>query len=213
MSKSKETLNKQALDELMVVIRRNTQHSACIDNFEKLLYEIDDPIFVNTVVSSMHNLLTELFELFYAIERVPQKKFKAKMLTTKFVEPMRFFSRVKNLANSSMKIRAAIEFLEKNYTYLTVDTDRNPIRLSIEDAEKIINKAIDPDSNYVNWETINRIFYNVDHTNEYIKLFERLKEKARKEMLVWNYIPAIIKAVIQTKRRSLNMDTNSNKFK
>lgn len=213
MSKSKETLNKQALDELMVVIRRNTQHSACIDNFEKLLYEIDDPIFVNAVVSSMYNLLTEVFELFYAINRVPQKKFKAKMLTIQFVEPMRFFSRVKNLANSSMKIRAAIEFLEKNYTYLTVDTDRNPIRLSIEDAEKIINKAIDPDSNYVNWETINRIFYNVDHTNEYIKLFERLKEKARKEMLVWNYIPAIIKAVIQTKRRSLNMDTNSNKFK
>ena len=59
----------------------------------------------------------------------------------------------------------------------------------------------------------NTIFYNVDHTNEYIKLFEILKEKARKEMLVWNYIPAIIKAVIQTKRRSLNMDTNSNKFK
>ena len=213
MSKSKETLNKQALDELMVVIRRNTQHSACIDNFEKLLYEIDDPIFVNAVVSSMYSLLTEVFELFYAINRVPQKKFKAKMLTIQFVEPMRFFSRVKNLANSSMKIRAAIEFLEKNYTYLTVDTDRNPIRLSIEDAEKIINKAIDPDSNYVNWETINRIFYNVDHTNEYIKIFERLKEKARKEMLVWNYIPAIIKAVIQTKRRSLNMDTNSNKFK
>ena len=213
MSKSKETLNKKALDELMVVIRRNTQHSACIDNFEKLLYEIDDSIFVNAVVSSMYNLLTEVFELFYAINRVPQKKFKAKMLTIQFVEPMRFFSRVKNLANSSMKIRAAIEFLEKNYTYLTVDTDRNPIRLSIEDAEKIINKAIDPDSNYVNWETINRIFYNVDHTNEYIKLFERLKEKARKEMLVWNYIPAIIKAVIQTKRRSLNMDTNSNKFK
>ena len=213
MSKSKETLNKQALDELMVVIRRNTQHSACIDNFEKLLYEIDDPIFVNTVVRSMYNLLTEVFELFYAIGRVPQKKFKAKMLTTQFIEPMRFFSRVKNLANSSMKIRAAIEFLEKNYTYLTVDTDRNPIRLSIEDAEKIINKAIDPDSNYVNWETINRIFYNVDHTNEYIKLFERLKEKARKEMLVWNYIPAIIKAVIQTKRRSLDMDTNSKKFK
>ena len=213
MSKSKETLNKKALDELMVVIRRNTQHSACIDNFEKLLYEIDDPIFVNAVVSSMYNLLTEVFELFYAINRVPQKKFKAKMLTIQFVEPMRFFSRVKNLANSSMKIRAAIEFLEKNYTYLTVDTDRNPIRLSIEDAEKIINKAIDPDSNYVNWETINRIFYNVDHTNEYIKLFERLKEKARKEMLVWNYIPAIIKAVMQTKRRSLNMDTNSKKFK
>ena len=213
MSKSKETLNKQALDELMVVIRRNTQHSACIDNFEKLLYEIDDPIFVNTVVSSMHNLLTEVFELFYAIDRVPQKKFKAKMLTTQFVEPMRFFSRVKNLANSSMKIRAAIELLEQKYTDVTVDTDRNPMRLSIEDAEKIINKVINPDSDYVNWKTINRLFYTVNHTNEYIKRLDDLKETARKEMLVWNYIPAIIKAVMQTKRRSLNMDTNSKKFK
>lgn len=213
MSKSKETLNKQALDELMVAIRRNTQHSACIDNFEKLLYEIDEPIFVNTVVSSMHNLLTEVFELFYAIDRVPQKKFKAKMLTTQFVEPMRFFSRVKNLANSSMKIRAAIELLEQKYTDVTVDTDRNPMRLSIEDAEKIINKVINPDSDYVNWKTINRLFYTVNHTNEYIQRLEWLKETARKEMLVWNYIPAIIKAVMQTKRRSLDMDTNSKKFK
>ena len=213
MSKSKETLNKKALDELMVVIRRNTQHSACIDNFEKLLYEIDDPIFVNAVVSSMYNLLTEVFELFYAIDRVPQKKFKAKMLTTQFVEPMRFFSRVKNLANSSMKIRAAIELLEQKYTDVTVDTDRNPMRLSIEDAEKIINKVIDTGSNYVNWKTINKLFYTVDHTNEYIQRLEGIKETARKEMLVWNYIPAIIKAVIQTKRRSLDMDNNSKKSK
>ena len=213
MSKSKETLNKQALDELMVVIRRNTQHSACIDNFEKLLYEIDDPIFVNTVVSSMYNLLTEVFELFYVIDRIPQKKFKAKMLTTQFIEPMRFFSRVKNLANSSMKIRAAIELLEQKYTDVTVDTDRNPMRISIEDAEKIINKVIDTGSNYVNWKTINKLFYTVDHTNEYIQRLEGIKETARKEMLVWNYIPAIIKAVIQTKRRSLDMDNNSKKFK
>ena len=213
MSKSKETLNRQALDELMVVIRRNAQHSACIDNFEKLLYEIDDPIFVNTVVSSMHNLLTEVFELFYAIDRVPQKKFKAKMLTTQFIEPMRFFSSVKTLADNSMKIRASIELLEQKYTEITVDTDRNPMRLSIEDAEKIINKVINPDSDYVNWKTINRLFYTVNHTNEYIKRLDDLKETARKEMLVWNYIPAIIKAVMQTKRRSLNMDTNSKKFK
>ena len=213
MSKSKETLNKQALDELMVAIRRNTQHSACIDNFEKLLYEIDDPIFVNTVVSSMYNLLTEVFELFYVIDRIPQKKFKAKMLTTQFIEPMRFFSRVKNLADSSMKIRAAIELLEQKYTDVTVDTDRNPMRISIEDAEKIINKVIGTGSNYVNWKTINKLFYTVDHTNEYIQRLEEIKETARKEMLVWNYIPAIIKAVIQTKRRSLDMDNNSKKFK
>ena len=213
MSKSKEILNRQALDELMVVIRRNAQHSACIDNFEKLLYEIDDPIFVNTVVSSMHNLLTEVFELFYAIERVPQKKFKAKMFTTQFIEPMRFFSRVKTLADNSMKIRASIELLEQKYTEITVDTDRNPMRISIEEAENIINKVIYPNYSYIDWNTINRLFNTIDHHDEFIQRLETLKETARKEMLTWNYIPAIIKAVMQTKRRSLNMDTNSKKFK
>ena len=87
------------------------------------------------------------------------------------------------------------------------------MRHSIEDAEKIINKVINPDSDYVNSKTFNRLFYTVNHTNEYIQRLEWLKETARKEMLVWNYIPAIIKAVMQTKRRSLDMDTNSKKFK
>ena len=38
------------------------------------------------------------------------------------------------------------------------------------------------------------------------------KEIARKTMLLYHYIPAIYKALIQTKRRELGLDCNSNRF-
>jgi hypothetical protein len=44
---------------------------------------------------------------------------------------------------------------------------------------------------------------------------EQVKEKkelARMVILLYNYMPAIVKALIQTKRRSLNLDKNSKMF-
>ena len=213
MSKQKEKLNETALKELMVVIRRNSQESPCITNFENLLHEIDSPVFINTVVNSMFDFLTEVFELFSAVDKVPQKKFKSKMLTTEFIDPLRFFGRVKQMADKDMDVRAAIELYQKKTSGATLDTNRKPVRLSIEEAEHIINKNFvfvveEEGLRYVTrtWKEI-----NVNGLPE--KRCEYLKELARKEMLVWNYIPAIIKAVLQTKRRSLDMDNNSKRFK
>lgn len=219
MSNSKEKLNETALKELMLVIRRNSQDSACITNFENLLYEIDSPVFVNTTVNSMFNFLTEAFELFKTVDRVPQKKFKSKMLTVEFIEPLRFFGKVRQMANSDMRVRAAIECLEQKHSNATLDTERKPVRFDIETAEKIINQAWDfkePDVNrrlvkvYKDWKWL---FVKFQEDNIMQNHAEYLKELARKEMLVWNYIPAIIKAVLQTKRRSLDMDKNSKRFK
>lgn len=214
MSKQKEKLNETALKELMVVIRRNSQESPCITNFENLLHEIDSPVFINTVVNSMFDFLTEVFELFGAVDKVPQKKFKSKMLTTEFIDPLRFFGRVKQMADKDMDVRAAIELYQKKTSGATLDTNRKLVRLSIEEAEHIINKnfvfvgAEEDKLRYVmrTWKEI-----NVNGLPE--MRCEYLKELARKEMLVWNYIPAIIKAVLQTKRRSLDMDNNSKRFK
>ena len=213
MSKQKEKLNETALKELMVVIRRNSQESPCITNFENLLHEIDYPVFINTVVNSMFDFLTEVFELFGAVDKVPQKKFKSKMLTTEFIDPLRFFGRVKQMADKDMDVRAAIELYQKKTSGATLDTNRKPVRLSIEEAEHIINKNFifvveEEGLRYVTrtWKEI-----NVNGLPE--MRCEYLKELARKEMLVWNYIPAIIKAVLQTKRRSLDMDNNSKRFK
>ena len=214
MSKQKEKLNEIALKELMIVIRRNSQESPCITNFENLLHEIDSPVFINTVVNSMFDFLTEVFELFGAVDKVPQKKFKSKMLTTEFIDPLRFFGPVKQMADKDMDVRAAIELYEKKTAGATLDTNRKPVRLSIEEAEHIINK------NFVFvWSEEDKLRY-VTRTWKEINVnglpemrCEYLKELARKEMLVWNYIPAIIKAVLQTKRRSLDMDNNSKRFK
>ena len=41
---------------------------------------------------------------------------------------------------------------------------------------------------------------------------EMIRERCRKVVLMWNYLPAIVKAIIQTKRRSLGLDANSKKF-
>ena len=214
MSKTKEKLNETALNELMVVIRRNSQESPCITNFENLLHEIDSPVFVNTVVNSTFDFLTEVFELFGAVNKVPQKKFKSKMLTNEFIEPMRFFGRIKQMADKDMDVRAAIELYEKKTSGATLDTNRKPVKLTIEEAEHIINKNfvfIDKGADklqYVSrtWKEIN--VYGLPEMR-----CEYLKELARKEMLVWNYIPAIVKAVLQTRRRSLDMDKNSKRFK
>ena len=214
MSKQKEILNETALKELMVVIRRNSQESPCITNFENLLHEIDSPVFINTVVNSTFDFLTEVFELFGAVDKVPQKKFKSKMLTTEFIDPMRFFGRVKQLADKDMDVRAAIELYEKKTSGATLDTNRKPVRLSIEEAEHIINKNfvfVGPEDDKLRYVTRTWKEINV-HGLPQMRC-EYLKELARKEMLVWNYIPAIVKAVLQTKRRSLDMDKNSKRFK
>ena len=235
MSKlKKKIINETGLNELMVSIRRNAKNSACIENFENLLREIDNPEFVNVTVNSMTNFLSEWFELLRSVRCVQEKKFRSKMLTTQFIEPMRFFNRVKKMADDQMKIRSIIEDIEiyrntnaywkrsPNYvsslrrSSVTVDTNRKRINVTNEEIEKYIKE----NATYELTEEQTGCYgIIVDVSNLSVDDFERLlpgrnelKELARKEMLVWNYIPGVIKAIIQTKRREMNMDNNSKKF-
>ena len=230
----KKIINETGLNELMVSIRRNAKNSACIENFENLLREIDNPEFVNVTVNSMTNFLSEWFELLRSVRCVQEKKFRSKMLTTQFIEPMRFFNRVKKMADDQMKIRSIIEDIEiyrnvneywKRNSHdvsslrrssVTVDTNRKRINVTNEEIEKYIKE----NATYELTEEQTGCYgIIVDVSNLSADDFERLlpgrnelKELARKEMLVWNYIPGVIKAIIQTKRREMNMDNNSKKF-
>lgn len=235
MSKlKKKIINETGLNELMVSIRRNAKNSACIENFENLLREIDNPEFVNVTVNSMTNFISEWFELLRSVRCVQEKKFRSKMLTTQFIEPMRFFNRVKKMADEQMKIRSIIEDIEiyrnaneywkrsPNYvsslrrSSVTVDTNRKRINVTNEEIEKYIKE----NATYELTEEQTGCYgIIVDVSNLSADDFERLlpgrnelKELARKEMLVWTYIPGVIKAIIQTKRREMNMDNNSKKF-
>ena len=230
----KKIINETGLNELMVSIRRNVKNSACIENFENLLREIDNPEFVNVTVNSMTNFISEWFELLRSVRCVQEKKFRSKMLTTQFIEPMRFFNRVKKMADEQMKIRAIIEDIEiyrnaNEYwkttphdvsslrrSSVTVDTNRKRINVTNDEIEKYIKE----NATYELTEEQTGCYGIIaDVSNLSADDFERLlpsrnelKELARKEMLVWNYIPGVIKAIIQTKRREMNMDNNSKKF-
>lgn len=230
----KKIINETGLNELMVSIRRNAKNSACIENFENLLREIDNPEFVNVTVNSMTNFLSEWFELLRSVRCVQEKKFRSKMLTTQFIEPMRFFNRVKKMADEQMKIRSIIEDIEiyrnvNDYwkrnphdvsllrrSSVTVGTNRKRINVTNEEIEKYIKE----NATYKLTEEQTGCYgIIVDVSNLSADDFERLlpgrnelKELARKEMLVWNYIPGVIKAIIQTKRREMDMDNNSKKF-
>ena len=235
MSKlKKKIINETGLNELMVSIRRNAKNSVCIENFENLLREIDNPEFVNVTVNSMTNFLSEWFELLRSVRCVQEKKFRSKMLTTQFIEPMRFFNRVKKMADDQMKIRSIIEDIEiyrhvNEYwktnphdvsslrrSSVTVDTNRKRINVTNDEIKKYIKE----NATYELTEEQTRCYGIIDDvSNLSVDDFERLlpgrnklKELARREMVVWNYIPSVVKTIIQTKRREMNMDNNSKKF-
>lgn len=216
MSELTKKINETALKELMISIRRNAKDSACINNFENLLREIENPEFVNVTVNSMTNFMTEWFELLGAVIVVPQKKYRSRMLTTQFIQPMRFFNRVKKMADEQMLVRSTLEWMFKSeYSNATRTTSRKPCMASVEEMTGIMNDILKPtdyDGNPVQltWQELRAI--PTDELGEMIPNADALNELARKEMLIWNYIPGVIKAIIQTKRREMNMDNNSKKF-
>ena len=178
------------LDGLMKSIRKNTKGSGCIDNFEGLLREIKDPRICNVIVNGMSGFLSDLFKVFHIIDGIKGNvlEIKSKMLKETFIEPNRYFKKSKRLANNIMKYRAAFEYLDKAPTKITVNADKQRITIKYKEAMELTKSGIWGDKK------------------------EDVSELARKVMLLYNHIPAVVKALIQTKRRSLGLDDNSYKF-
>ena len=197
MKTKNSTMEK--LDELMLPVRRHTSHSEkakCIKNFEDLIKEINDPRITNVFISELGWFLTDLFELFHEVDKLRNLDLKNKILTKEFIRPEKYFLKSKKIANKLMRIRAAIEYNESakhKLSEITKDANRKAIRISWKEASDLTRELLD--------------WYNGGDCN-----CIEFKETARKTMLLYHYIPAIIKALIQTKRRSLGLDCNSKKF-
>lgn len=177
----------------MLAIRRNTKPSKCIDVYENLILEINRPEITDIFISEMSGFMSKLFELFNEVDKLDSLKIKAKILTKDFIKPDSYFKSCKHIANQIMRVRAAVEYQElKYFTPHTKDTEGHII-LNITDK----TAPIIIDVWRVFWPNFNS---------------EELKEIARKTMLLYHYIPAVYKALIQTKRRKLGIDYNSNKF-
>lgn len=201
----KEEDREQQINDLMLAIRRNTQGSKCIDVFENLLREIPDKNVVDTVIVDTHRFITEFSRLCKDVDNMKNLDYIARILTYDFIQPKRYFS--KSRKNAQLYLMMS-DMLTTKYTHPIFDVEKK-IQL--------------PNENFIG-DIYHKEIFSANDIVEVFKYFgdlsglsvEKVKEKmelARKVVLLYNYQPAIVKALIQTKRRGLNLDKNSKMFK
>lgn len=187
-------MKESELTEMMLSIKRNAQESNCIKNFENLILEIGDPKITNIFISEMSGFMSKLFELFHEADKIESLEIKAKIISKTFINPDKYFKKSKHVSNELMRLRAAIEYSESGkLSQITKDADRKDISRP---TASVANNMIE----------IGRIYWPE------LDSWDNIKEIARKTMLLYHYIPAVTKALIQTKRRSLGLDCNSKRF-
>ena len=211
-------INMDSVSEMMAVIRKNTQHSSCIDTYEKLLKEIENEEVVRTAVSDMNRFIEECMLLFKEIDKMDNNRFKSKMLTDEFICPERFFKSSLKMTNQYLYLNAALNyrFTDNDYNNVVKYSISNKNRLGDvwkkqyfdKKSEKSVyssNEVERPDEYFKKNDIfVNKILSKFNVTED----SPEIREECRKVILLWNYHPAIVKAIIQTKRRALNLDKN-----
>ena len=203
---------------MMTVIRKNSQHSSCIDTSEKLLKEIENEEVVRTAVSDMNRFIEECMLLFKEIDKMDNNRFKSKMLTDEFICPERFFKSSLKMTNQYLYLNAALNyrFTDNDYNNVVKYSISNKNRLGDVWKKQYFDKKSEKSvysSNEV--ERLDEYYEKNDIlVNKILSKFNvtedspEIREECRKVILLWNYHPAIVKAIIQTKRRALNLDKN-----
>ena len=211
-------INQDSVSEMMSVIRKNTQYSSCIDTYEKLFNEIKNEEVVRTAVSDMNRFIEECMLLFKEIDKMDNNRFKSKMLTDEFICPERFFKSSLKMTNQYLYLNAALNyrFTDNDYNNVVKYSISNKNRLGDVSKKQYFDKKSEKSvysSNEV--ERLDEYYEKNDIlVNKILSKFNvtedspEIREECRKVILLWNYHPAIVKAIIQTKRRALNLDKN-----
>lgn len=186
---------EQQIYDLMVVIRKNTQPSEGINVFENLMKEISDEPMFDVVLSDMNKFIEHFMLLVKEIDKMSDVKLKSKILTYDFIFPQQYFKR-----SFSEVGRVLSKLKTLNYVFKEERQFNMGKRNLLGNVPKA-RKLYEPWKNIVNEPNI--------LSNE---IKEQWYEIIRKEILIWNYMPAIVKAMIMTKRRSLGLDSNSKRF-
>lgn len=194
----------QAIKELMISIRRNTQGSKCIDVFEILLNEISDKDVVDTVIADTHRFAGEFLRLGRDVDNMKNVDFISKILTHDFIQPYRFFTNSKRIAGLYLSMS---DILQAKYRYYIFENDKKILLPNVNFLGDIYHTY-----HFTAKELVAVTKYFGDLSNLSLEEAKDKYELARKVVLLYNYLPAIVKAFIQTKRRGFNLDKNSQKF-
>lgn len=184
---------EQQIYELMTVIKRNTQPSACINTFENLLKEIQDSPIFNVIIADMNDFISYFKVLEKNVDMMENLPLKSNILTYDFIVPKRYF--VKSFRAMIIVMKELNRFNEGFCENRTYDMSKKNILGILPPIDSPIVKQS----------------FTVKYTCSKEEK-EEIYENIRKIFLTWNYMPAIVKAIIMTKRRNLGLDTNSKKF-
>ena len=194
----------QQIKDLMIAIRRNTQGSKCIDIFENLLNEVGDKEFVDTVIVDTHRFITEFSRLCKDLDNMKNLDYIARMLTHEFILPYKYFRKSHNMAKLYLLMN---DMLIKNYPHSVYDVEKGIVLSNKNFLGDIYHKE-----NFTANDVVTVYKYFGDLSGLSVEEVKEKKELARLIILLYNYMPAIVKALIRTKRRGLNLDKNSKMF-
>ena len=200
----KQEDREQQVKDLMLAIRRNTQGSKCIEIFETLLNEIPDKDFVDTVVVDTHRFITDFSRLCKDVDNMKNLDFISRILTYDFIQPHKCFCKSRKTAQLYLMMN---DMLSIQYTHPVYNVDKKIQLPGVNSLGDIYHKEI-----FSANEIVEVFKYFGDLSGLSVKEVKEKKELARMVVLLYNYIPAIVKALIQTKRRGLKLDKNSKMF-
>lgn len=194
----------QQIKDLMITIRRNTQGSKCIEIFENLLNEVEDKEFVDTVIVDTNKFITEFSRLCKDVDNMKNLDYISRILTHEFILPHKYFRKSYNMAKTYLLM---YDRLTQIYSHPIYNVEKDIILPNVNFLGDIHHK-VDFTANDV--VTIFKYFGDLSGLS--VKEVKDKKELTRMVILLYDYMPAIVKALIQTKRRSLNLDKNSKRF-
>ena len=194
----------QQIRDLMISIRRNTQGSKCINIFEKLLNEVEDKEFVDTVMVDTHRFITEFSRLCKDVDNMKNLDYIARILTHEFILPHKYFRKSYNMAKLYLLMN---DMLVKKYPHPIYNVEKGIVLSNTNFLGTIHHKE-----EFTANDVMAVFKYFGDLSGLSVEEVKNKKELARMVILLYNYMPAIVKALIQTKRRGLNLDKNSKMF-
>ena len=200
----KQEDREQQVKDLMLAIRRNTQGSKCIEIFERLLNEIPDKDFVDTVVVDTHRFITDFFCLFFDVDNMKNLDFISRILTYDFIQPYKCFYKSRKTAQLYLYMN---DMLLDKYQHPVYTVEKKIMLPNENSLGNIYHK-----SEFTADDVVTLFKHFGDLSGLSVEEVKEKKELARMVVLLYNYIPAIVKALIQTKRRGLKLDKNSKMF-
>lgn len=188
---SKETIEMQ-VDQLMTRIRKQVEATNGIENFGKLLKEVKDENFARIVIKEIHQFMDEFNIIAGEVDKLSNRAVISKILNYNFIKPERFFNDSRRISARYIKMnrRLVNNYPEKHYQFWIIGND-NRLGNVIDELVSKNNKLPD-------------ILTGVTP--------DEAMEESRKVILIWNHMPMVVKAILQTKKRGLGMDTNSKRF-